>query len=71
MILIQVKKLPPDDWDRPRLRNIKTGAIYADVNLGNPRFGPPDWCTTTKSSGEPIASIRKDIVFQIIGETNQ
>jgi hypothetical protein len=64
---IQVKKLQPDDFDRPRLKDIKTGMVFADINLGDPRFGPPDWCTTTRD-GEPIASIRKDVVFEVIGD---
>lgn len=67
---IQVKRISPDDWDRPRYKNINTGAIYADITLGDRRYGPPSWHTTT-SDGEPIAPIREDVVFEVIGETKQ
>ena len=67
-ILLQVHKLPPDSWDRPRLRNARTGRIYADINLGDRRYGPPAWHTTSHD-GEPDAPLRSNIVFEIVGET--
>jgi len=62
--IIKVKQLEPDGFDRPRVKDINTGMIFAEVTLGDPRF-TPDWCTTTKD-GEPIASIRDDIRFEIV-----
>lgn len=64
--IIQVTSLGADEWSRPTLRNIQTGHIYVDINLGE---GVPDWHSTT-DEGEPLARLRKDIVFEIV-EANQ
>lgn len=59
---VKVKKISDDGWSRPRLKNIETGAVYADTNLGD---YPPSWHTTTRD-GEPIAPIREGIKFVIV-----
>jgi len=62
--VVQVVDLGNDEWSRPTLRTVKSGAILVDINLGE---GTPDWHTTT-SDGEPLARIKKDIVFEIVEE---
>lgn len=61
---IKVKNMAPDEWNRPRLRNIATKAVYADINLGDPKYGPPAWHTTTEE-GEPISPLKSNIVFEL------
>ena len=61
-MLIQVEPLGENFWSQPQLRHVKTGMVFVDINLGE---GVPDWHTTT-SEGEPLARIRKDIVFEIV-----
>ncbi len=60
--LRQVEQLGNDEWSRPTLRDVETGAVFVDINLGE---GTPDWHTTT-DEGEPLGRIRKDIVFEIV-----
>ena len=59
--VVRVEDLGNDEWSRPQLRNIETGAIYVDINCGD---GEPDWHTTT-DEGEPQSRIRKDVIFEI------
>ncbi len=61
-MIIQVTALGADEWSRPMLRNVQNGQIYVDIGLGD---GVPDWHTVT-DEGEPLARLRKDIVFEII-----
>lgn len=63
--IIQVESLGSDEWSRPVLRNAQTGQIYVDIGLG---AGVPDWHTVT-DEGEPLARLRKDIVFEIVEAT--
>jgi len=62
--VIQAVSLGNDEWSRPTLKTVKTGQILVDINLGE---GLPDWHTTT-SDGEPLARIKKDIVFEIVAQ---
>lgn len=70
---LRVKQLPPDGWCRPRLKNVDTGAIYADVSLGYERYQPVkfnipgDWHTTSPE-GEPSFRLRPDVEFEIVKE---
>jgi hypothetical protein len=65
---LRVKQLPPDYWCRPRLKNLDTGRIYADISLGDEKWQPRkynipgDWHTTTRD-GEPDCPLREDITF--------
>ena len=66
---VEVQTLPPDRWSRPRLQNIESHRIYADVSLGrsqsvtNGILG--DWHTTTKD-GEPLAPLSPAVMLKLI-----
>lgn len=61
-MLRQVEDLGVNYWSQPSFRDLETGMVFVDVNLGQ---GVPDWHMTT-SEGEPIAPVRKDLVFEVI-----
>ncbi len=61
-MILQVESLGNDEWSRQTLRNVKSGRIYVDINLGE---GTPDWHSTT-DWGEPLGRLRKDIVFEVV-----
>lgn len=61
-VLVQVRSLGNDEWSRPQLQNVKSGRIYADINLG---VGRPDWHVLT-TEGEPLTRIRPNVVFEIV-----
>jgi hypothetical protein len=71
MVEIKVKEISPDEWCRPRLKNIETGRIYADISLGDKKWQPIEynipgaWHSTT-AEGEPDCPLRKDIQFTLI-----
>lgn len=52
---IRVKRIEPDEFARPRVQNIETGAIYADVSLGD-----GDWHITTLD-GEPAYRLNAEL----------
>ena len=79
---ISVFKIENDYQGRPRLQNIETKHIYADISFGEAGYNPlryekfvgdwnklnipGDWHTTS-SDGEPSAPIRKGVFFKIKG----
>jgi len=70
MIHVHVKRLPEDYWSRPRLQNIDSGKIYADISCGDSRYQPReynipgDWHSVTRE-GEPDCPLKPDIEFII------
>lgn len=61
MDIRHVKNIPPDRFDRPRVRCVdRPQSIYADISLGE-----GDWHTVSRD-GEPIARIRDDIQFVFV-----
>lgn len=78
----RVKRLPPDAWERPRLQDVDTGEIYADIALGAEHVikqfdneagwsfnVPGNWHLTVKGTGEPIARLCEATVFEVIEDT--
>jgi hypothetical protein len=71
MIELNVKRISPDWWSRPRLENIKTGRIYVDVSCGDERYQPVkynipgDWHTITEEE-EPLGRLKPDINFILV-----
>jgi hypothetical protein len=59
-MLLRVKKLEPDDFNRPRMKNVDTGSVYVDVSIGK-----NEWCASSRD-GEPSFLLRDDVVFEII-----
>jgi len=72
MINLRVKALNPDDFGRPRLKNIDTGSIYADVSCGDKKYQfrkyniAGGWHSTAKD-GEPDCPLKSDINFILCG----
>lgn len=72
-MIIRVKRIDDDEWNRPRLKNLDTGAIYADVSCGDAEDYPYAgkrwlggvWYSTT-AEGEPDCPIRDDVVFALV-----
>lgn len=62
--IIEVKRLELDDFSRPRLQNIKTKMIYANIDLSDDLLSP-NWHTTSKD-GEPEYPLRADKEFKLI-----
>jgi len=85
-MIIKVKRIEPDHDTRPRLQNIETKAIYADISLGDaekrPEFYkelvghweklniPGDWCSTSKD-GEPSYPLKQEVVFRLITDNKK
>lgn len=71
MIELKVKRIPDDDWCRPRLKNVLTGRIYADVSIGDKRYQPVKynimgaWHSVTQD-GEPDCPLKPDINFILV-----
>lgn len=76
-LTLKVKRIPEDNWGRPRLQIIDedmryNGKILADVLLGDYEESkgsnkiPGYWHTVTASYGEPIAPIKDEIVLELI-----
>lgn len=76
----KVKRISDDSyWSYPRLKNIETGKIYADVSLGESEcypyfpngFGqcpsniPGAWHTVTQD-GEPDCPLNPNVIFELI-----
>jgi hypothetical protein len=54
-----VKRISDDGWNRPRLRNVVTGAIYANIDLVN-NLDSNAWHTVSED-GEPDSPLKPSI----------
>lgn len=58
---IKVKRLSEDDWNRPRVKNTKTGSIYVNIDLKSD-LNSNGWHTIS-NDGEPECPLRNDVVL--------
>jgi hypothetical protein len=68
-IELKVKRMPPDDWGRPRLKNVESGRIYVDISIGRIEHQPVKynvpgaWHTVSGPNDEPDCPLKKDVFF--------
>lgn len=78
--ILKVKNISDDGFGRPRLQNIETKKIYADISCGDANNAEKyikvagdwnklnidgDWHTTSKD-GEPDCPLKESVIFKLI-----